>query len=68
MSDPLKPSVALLAKLGSIAAHVEEGVSKDGHPFDTTAAMALLTDPEVREWMQAMRKLSFLPQPRTTHD
>lgn len=62
--DPLKPSAALLCKLGSIAAHVDEGLSVHGHQFDWTATASLLVDPEVTEWMTAMRKMAMLPEPR----
>lgn len=61
MSDPLKPSPALLATLGSIIAHVEEGSSDDGHHFDMIAARTLLSNADVQEWMAEMRKMSMLP-------
>lgn len=61
----LAPSVALLAKLGSIIGHVEELRSPDGHEFDGQAIDALLADPEVRGWLTAMRKMALVPQPRS---
>lgn len=54
MSDPLKPSVALLSKLGSIAVHTQEMLSMKGHGFDRVAILGLLDDPEVKEWVKAM--------------
>ena len=54
MSDPLKPSLALLAKLGSIVVHAEEMISPNGHRFDRAVFQALLGDPEVRTWLKAM--------------
>jgi len=61
MSDPLKPSVALLVKLGSIAVHVEEMMSPKGHQFDRVALQTLLNDAEVVEWRKAMDKMAMLP-------
>jgi hypothetical protein len=66
MSDPLKDlSPALLAKIGSIVGHVEELRSPGGsEQFDGAAIDALLRDPEVVEWLKAMRAIAFVPQPR----
>lgn len=61
MIDPLKPSVGLLAKIGSICQHVDEMSGADGHAFDLAAAQALLTDPEVSQWLDAMHKHALLP-------
>ena len=64
MSDPLKPPVSLLVKLGSIAVHAEEHWSTTGHVFDRTAAEQLLQDKEVRAWLKAMNKMAMLPVKR----
>ena len=64
MNDILKPSVSLLSKLGSIAAHVEEWLSPSGHPFDRIGLDKLLADPEVREWMDAMDREALIPRKR----
>lgn len=64
MSDPLKPSAALLCKLGSIAVHFEEMTGPKGHSFDVEAMKSLLSDPEVREWLKAMDKLALIPKVR----
>lgn len=64
MSDPFKPSISLLVKLGSIAVHVEELLSTKGHDFDKRALDSLLTDPEVWEWRQQMDKMAMLPLKR----
>ena len=61
MADVLKPSVALLAKLGSIIVHVDEGASSKGHVFDWTAARILIGDPEVQEWLTGMGRMAFIP-------
>ena len=52
--DPLKPSVALLCKLGSAVVHAEELLSPKGHVLDKEALGSLLTDPEVKDWVKAM--------------
>ncbi len=62
--ETLKPSVAVLAKLGSIAVHAEEMMSSDGHAFDKLALCSLLADPEVKGWLAEMRELSFVPKKR----
>ena len=63
MSDPLKPSPALLCKLGSILVHAEELHSPTGHHFDI-AAMRSAWDADVQEWMDQMGKMGFLPVKR----
>jgi hypothetical protein len=60
----MNPSVSLLCKLGSIAVHVEELLSADGHEFDRIELDALLRDPEVLEWMKAMDAAAMLPKKR----
>src|SRR5690606_26867268 len=54
MSDPLKPTPALLAKLGSIAVHADELLSDDGHVFDRHALKTLLAQDDVQEWLADM--------------
>ena len=53
-SNPLKPSLTLLMKLGSIAVHADEFLSSDGHEFDKAALDSLLQDPKVKEWIMKM--------------
>lgn len=62
--DPLQPSPALLAKLGSIAVHVEE-YSESGHSFDYQAAMSVVNDYEVQTWLKQMGALALLPVKRS---
>ena len=64
MSDPLKPNIPLLIKLGSIAVHVEEMLSPYGHEFDKSAIETLLSDPELKEWIKEMAALAFMPVKR----
>lgn len=65
MSGVLKPPASLLCKLGSIAVHVEEMLSNDGHEFDKVAVEALLKDYEVVEWLGGMTDLAMLPLKRS---
>ncbi len=53
----------LAAKVGSILVHVEEGLDKDGHPFDWEAVRALLKDPDVQGWLAFLGPL--VPRKRT---
>ena len=62
--DPLKPSAALLVKLGSLIVHLEEANSPTGHPYDKVAVEQLQADPEVMEWFTAMNKMAMLPVKR----
>jgi hypothetical protein len=64
MSDAFNPSPGLLCKLGSIAVHVEEMLSPDGHAFDRVALEQLLKDEEVKAWLKEMDRLAMLPKKR----
>ena len=64
MSDALKPPLSLLVKVGSIVGHTAEMLSLDGHAFDRHALETVLNDPEVKEWMTAMRAMALVPLPR----
>ena len=62
--DPLHPPPSLLCKLGSVAVHVEEMLSPEGHHFDRIALTNLLHDPELRQWIEAMDRLAMIPKKR----
>lgn len=65
MNDPLKPSLALLVKLGSIVIHMDELLHPvKGHVFDKYALDSLASDPDVQEWIQQMNKMAMLPVKR----
>lgn len=64
MGDMLKPSAALLCKLGSIAVHAEELLSPDGHQFDREALATLFADVEVRAWIAQMDTAAMVPKKR----
>jgi hypothetical protein len=63
-TDPLAPSPTLLCKIGSIAVHTDEFLSPYGHPYDKAAIEDLLKDPEVVEWLTAMRHCALVPEKR----
>jgi hypothetical protein len=54
VNDPLKPSLTLLCKLGSIAVHAEEAYSGKGHALDLEALKSLFSDPELMGWIKEM--------------
>jgi hypothetical protein len=58
------PPLSLLMKLGSIAVHIEEAMSKKAHVFDVVAMQSLLGDSEVKEWLELMDQKGFLPKKR----
>lgn len=62
--NPLKPSPALLCKLGSIIVHYDEFHSPNGNDIDKTAAETALKDAEVQEWLVQMQTLSMVPLKR----
>lgn len=64
MSDPLKPSMALLCKLSSALVHAAEFCSADSDNFDLVALAAALDDAEVREWVERMIDLGLAALPR----
>jgi hypothetical protein len=64
VSDPLKPAVSVLCRLGSIAVHVDEMLSDDGHAFDCAAIKQILADNDLRQWLSEMDKMALLPKKR----
>lgn len=65
MADMMKPSAALLVKLGSIIVHFDEATAPGGHAYDIQAAHQLLADEEVAEWMKQMGAAAMLPVKRS---
>lgn len=61
--DPLKPSVGLLIKLGSLVVHADEFFSPGGDPVDRIAFNTLIHDEEVKAWISAMG--CYLPLKRS---
>lgn len=53
----MKPSAALLVKLGSAVVHADELTSPHGHDFDRTAIRTIVDDPDVKAWVKAMGAL-----------
>lgn len=65
MKNPIQnPTATLMVKLGSIAVHVEEMLSPQGHAFDKIALEQLLKDREVTEWLMAMDAVALIPKKR----
>lgn len=62
--NPLKPSVALLVKLGSIVVHADEMLGPSGHEYDKIAIQTALQDSELRAWIEQMTKMAMLPVKR----
>lgn len=63
-ADALKPTPTVLCALGSIAVHVEEMLSPDGHAFDRVALNTLFSMPDLQEWLAAMRAMAMIPEKR----
>ena len=64
MIDTLAPPIAVLAKIGSIIVHLDEGSGNDGHHFDWIALRQLLADRDVQTWLEGMQKLALVPRRR----
>ena len=62
--DALHPLPQILIKLGSIAVHIEELFSEDGHFYDRSAIESLLEDSELKAWLSEMDRMAFLPRKR----
>lgn len=62
--DTHAPPIRLLAKIGSILVHVEEGAGENGHHYDWAAVRSLLADREVQEWLDSMRAKALVPVKR----
>lgn len=62
--EALTPSMALLAKIGSVIVHFDEYHSTDGHAHDFESAMQLLNDIEVKVWLARMKELALIPELR----
>lgn len=62
MGEPIK--LTLVVKLASIAVHIEEAASSDGHHWDWATIQSLLTDPEVRGFLDDPNNKVFLPLKR----
>lgn len=60
MNEPCKLTMSLMIKLASIAIHVEELLSSDGHEFDEKAIEGLLADAEVKAWLASIPAV-YLP-------
>lgn len=45
-------SMAQAIKVASVVVHVEESLSKDGHPLDQEALRGLVADPDVQTWLK----------------
>lgn len=67
-NDPIRnPSITLLTKLGSLAVHVDEMLSETGHYFDIDVIKSVISDPEVKTWIEQMNNLGLLPLKRGQH-
>lgn len=65
MSKAFNPGLDVLVKLGSIAVHAEELLSPTGTVADRFALSGVVSDPEVREWLEEMSKMALLPVKRS---
>ena len=62
--DALNPPPSLLAKIGSAIVHLDEMSGPAGHHFDKAALDQVMSDPEVKEWLEAMAELALVPRKR----
>ena len=63
--DVLKPEAGLLIKLGSALIHAQEFLEPRGHPLDKNTFDALMSQPDVLEWIEGMNNLALLPRKRS---
>lgn len=62
--DPLKPDTSLLCALGSAIVHADEAMSEHGAAEDEAAFRAVLSDPRVVDWLNAMERDALVPVKR----
>jgi hypothetical protein len=55
----MNPSMSLLCKLASVAAHAQESLGPQRHEFDLIALQQLLADREVKAWLDEMLANGF---------
>jgi hypothetical protein len=60
----LEPSPELLIALGSMIVHYEEFLSDKGNPVDLVVINDLRNQSIVKEWMDGMAEMAFLPLKR----
>lgn len=58
------PSDGIIPLLGSLAIHIEEYLSPDGHDADRYAIEGILTHPEVKAWLAELDAFCLLPRKR----
>lgn len=61
----ISSSPSLFCKLGSLAVHVEEFLSDDGHEFDKASIDSLLSDHEMKLFLRQLREQGLLPEKRS---
>jgi len=59
--NPLKPSLALLVKIGSAVVHADEFMGPTGHPLDKTAFDDLMRNAELQTWLSDLTEKGYLP-------
>jgi hypothetical protein len=61
----MRPSLALLAKLGSLVVHLQGAeIGECVTTADAVAIRALLADPEIEAWLAEMQKFGLVPVKR----
>ena len=64
--DPaLRFDLGLFASLGSLAVHVDEALSPDGHRFDALAMQGITAQPNVQQFVGALQAQGLVPEKRT---
>jgi hypothetical protein len=64
VSNSLKPTPAVLRKLGGIILRSAEIASPTGPALDKLALNALIADRDVQDWLTGMSDLALLPARR----
>jgi len=63
-AGPFSLNYTLAAKVGSLVAHADEGLSRGGHNFDWIALRALIEDEDIQAWLAELRALALVPVKR----
>lgn len=58
--------LSLVVLLGSIAVHIDEYDSADGHELDLVAIRGLLSNPEIKSFIEIWTAKGYLPVKRSS--
>lgn len=65
VAPALRYDLGTFAALGSLAVHVDEALSPNGHAFDALAMQSIVAQPNVQAFVGALQGAGLVPEKRT---